>query len=143
MRRGARESQRVNDRLVIPFWLVWATVASAAVHDVAVIVAGWSSYSDIPRTISSSLSSSAVTVWSLMLVIGGFIALVGLLLQNVRLETTGCVLTSAAKIVWMVAALSSPTQGSRTLVFILIAGATGTLWRVWVLFASQVLRVRD
>jgi hypothetical protein len=77
--------------------------------------------------------------------IRGVLALLGVLFRNARWETSGCVLTSAAKIVWVVAALTPGADliGTETLAAVLIAGASGTMWRVWGLYVGQYLKVRN
>lgn len=128
-----------------PKWLRIGIYTSAIVHDIAIICAGWFSFQEAPRTILNALPEGPRLVWSTMFIIGGLMALIGIGLRNVRFETTGCVLTACAKLVWVVAALTPilDVLGTDTLACILIAGAAGTMWRFCGIWVGQYLRVRE
>lgn len=128
-----------------PPWLRWSLFSTAVIHDAAIMVAGWYSVQDAPRTILIALPHGPRGAWSAMLLLGGALALLGTITKNVRIETTGCVLVAAAKLVWVVAALSPGSefvQGADVLAAILIAGATGTMWRFFGLYVGQYLRTK-
>jgi hypothetical protein len=128
-----------------PHWLRRAITLTAVVHDLAVMAAGAFAWREQPLTILMSLNSGFRLIWATMLFFGGLISLYGIVRKSFRFETTGCVLTSCAKLVWFVAALRPQTDvlGSSTLAAILLAGTSGTMWRVWGLYVGQYLRARE
>jgi hypothetical protein len=128
-----------------PHWLRRCIFFTAVVHDVAIMCAGLFAFQEQPRTIMFALGDGFRLAWATMFFLGGVLALLGVLFRNARWETSGCVLTSAAKIVWVVAALTPGADliGTETLAAVLIAGASGTMWRVWGLYVGQYLKVRN
>jgi hypothetical protein len=128
-----------------PLWLRRCIFFTAVIHDVAIMSAGIFAFREQPRTIMFALGDDFRLLWASMLLLGGVLALLGIIFRNIRWETSGCVLTSAAKIVWVVAALTPGADliGTETLVAVLIAGASGTMWRFWGLYVGQYLRVRN
>jgi hypothetical protein len=127
-----------------PRWLKLCITWTAIVHDLAIVLAGMFAIDETPRTILNALPDGPRLVWALMLIVGGLISLVGAAWGVLRIETTGCVLVVGAKLVWVVAALA-PSQdviGTEVLAAVLVAGASGTLWRVWGLYVGQYLRIR-
>lgn len=132
-----------------PFWIRKGLLATAVIHDIAIIGAGFLALTgNAPLSLSHSLDHLTV-VWGWMLIMGGATSFIGALVRQARMETTGCVVTAAAKLVWVVAALQSGQSdsyflpGTGILAFVLIAGAAGTMWRFLGLWVGYYLRVRD
>lgn len=127
-----------------PRWLKFGILFSAILHDVAVIGMAGAAWRESPPTITIALDHVA-GIWVGMLFIGGLFSLIGVFAKNNRIESTGVVMTSAAKLVWVVALLQvhfSPL-GAETLVFALMAGAFGTAWRFFGLWVGNYLRAGD
>lgn len=118
-------------------------MGTGVVHDVSIIAAGWVAWRDSPITISISLGDLRFA-WATMLIVGGVLSLVGIFIRQLRPELTGCVMTAAAKLVWAVAVVQLDTSpyGTGTFAFILIAGASGTMWRFFGLYIGSLLRAR-
>lgn len=128
-----------------PHWLKRALLLTAIIHDLAIVFAGWSAIHQSPPTIQLAFDHLSLA-WAWMLIAGGLIALFGSVARNMRIETTGCALTSVAKLVWVVAVLQAPFDspfGADVLIGILVAGAAGTIWRFLSLWVSYYLRIRD
>lgn len=128
-----------------PNWLRRCLVFSGVLHDLAIICMGFYAFGEPPRTILAALNHESVrNLWGIVLIVGGVLALVGILSRNLRFETTGCVFTAAGKLVWMVAALSPipGITGTEVLATALFAGAMGTTWRFFALYAGSYLRAR-
>lgn len=128
-----------------PHWLKWSILLSALIHDVAIIIAGWLAFDETPRTISNALPPGMRHVWAVMMIVSGIVSVIGVVSRNNRLETTGCVFTTGSKLVWVVAALTAQTgsPGADVLAAVLVAGASGTMWRVWGLYVGQYLKIRE
>lgn len=130
--------------LKYPLWLRHAIQTTGAVHDIAIIVGAWVAYNETPLTIASALGDYRLA-WCGMLALGGILGLLGITFENIRLELTGCSATAAAKIVWATAAFQplAGVVGTDTLAFLLIAGASSTLWRFFGLMVGYYLNPRE
>jgi hypothetical protein len=130
-----------------PNWLRKSLFAMAVIHDLAIAAAGFIvvvGHDDIPLTLTHALDHTTI-FWGALMLVGGLTSFVGSIIKQQRLECTGCVVTAAAKLVWVVAALQpgSGLPGTEILALILVAGASGTMWRFFGLWVGYYLRVRE
>lgn len=102
------------------------------VRDVCLIVMGVLTILDTPASIAYGLTSVLSLVWSLLLVLGGGVCLVGAVCRSPLVECAGCILAAVAFATWAAAAVTQPDTSLTAWVIavLLISGVAGQAYRV-------------
>jgi hypothetical protein len=104
---------------------------SRVIRDLCIGIMGVLALTDAPPSISAGLSEHLPVLWSLLLIVGAAVSLVGSAMKRPLVEVTGCIIAGAAFLTWAVAAVTTgPTTTTSWVIFwLLIAGVAGQVYR--------------
>lgn len=119
------------------------TVTARVSRDVLLIMAGIFLVLDTPPSIQQAgITGFVSNVWAAMIGLGALSALLGVTLDKIRLEVSGCITVGMGFVVWTVASLNreDATFTTAALACVFLSGTAGQFYRVGMVLSGRVVR---